>query len=451
MKIVIIGGVAAGAKVAAKSRRMCPDAKIDIYTEEVHVSYSSCGMPYYIEGDFEDFHNLIIRTPEEFKKSNIDVHLRNKVIKIVPESKHLVIKDLDTNEEFTADYDKLVIATGAKPFIPNIKNNGLKNIFSLRTLEDGIAIKEQMKKSRHITIVGAGFIGIELLEAFVKNNIKVTLIERSSYLLPMLDEDITKELTEFILNKHSDLVNLIFSDSVIEFIGEDTVTEVLTANGHRFNTDMVILSTGIKPAIDIAKEAGVNIGETGAIQVTTRMETNLPDVYACGDCIEKTHLITKKPVWIPLGSNANKEGRCAAINLSGGFDILEGILGSAVTRYFCLTISTTGLTEKNALKAGFNPISYTITKRDRPKYMPKVHTITIKLVADRTTHKMLGGQAIGCGDADKRINTLATGLLDNMTIEDLLGADITYAPPFSTSIDPLLTAARQLYDKLKKG
>jgi len=450
MKIVIIGGVAAGSKVAAKSRRILADAEIDIYTEDTYVSYSSCGIPYYIEGNFQDYKNLIVRTPEEFQKNNINVHTKHLVTKIKPESKIIVVKNLDTNDEFEVGYDKLIVATGAKPYIPNIKNVHLKNVFTLRTLEDGIAIRNQMKKSRHITIIGGGYIGIELLEAFVENKIQTTLIEKSDHVLSMLDEDIAKEITEYIFEKSSNLVKLIPNDHVVEFVGEDKVKEVIMASGIRFKTDMVLLSTGIRPVIDIAVDAGIELGETGAIKVNKRMETNIPDIYACGDCVEKTHLITQKQVWIPLGSNANKEGRCAAINACGGEEYFDGVLGSAVTRYFCLTISSTGLTEKQAKEAGFDPISSIVRKRDKPKYMPQAHEINIKLVADRNTHRILGAQAIGCGDADKRINTLVTGLTEKIRLEDLLGADITYAPPFSTSIDPLLTAARKLYDKILK-
>lgn len=449
MKIVIIGGVAAGAKAAAKARRLLPDAKIDIYTEDTHVSYSSCGLPYYVQGNFNDYKKLIVRTPEEFAQQNVDVHLLNRVIKIIPKTQKILVKDLTNDVEFPVAYDKLVIATGAKPYIPDIKNVNMPNVYKVRTLEDGIAIKEAMQNARHVTIVGGGYIGIEMLESFVKNNIQTTLIEASSHVLSMLDSDIAELIIEYINEESNDYAKLLTNDTVVSFEGKDKVEEVITANGEHFATDMVIMCAGIRPTVDIAVEAGINLGKTGAIKVNSRMETNIENIYACGDCIEETNVITHRQVWLPLGTNANKEGRCAAVNLAGYTEDFEGVLGSTVTRYLNLTISTTGLTHKVAEEEGFDPVSIVVTKRDKAGYMPEVRNVTIKLTADKRTHKLLGGQAIGCGDADKRINTLSVGLLNGITVEEFLGADITYAPPFSTTIDPLLSATRLLIDKLR--
>lgn len=449
MNIVIIGGVAAGAKAAAKSRRLLPDAKIDIYTEDTHVSYSSCGLPYYIQGNFNDYKKLIVRTPEEFAQQNINVHLQNRVIKIIPKTQKILVKDLNNDIEFPVSYDKLVIATGAKPFIPDIKNVNMSNVYKVRTLEDGIAIKEAMQSATHATIVGGGYIGIEILEAFVKNNISTTMIEASPHILSMLDSDIANLIMDYIKEESSDFVRLLTIDSVVSFNGKDKVEEVVTSNGEHFATDMVIMCAGIRPTVNIAVDAGISLGKTGAIKVNSRMETNLENIYACGDCVEETNVITHRQIWLPLGTNANKEGRCAAVNLAGYTEDFEGVLGSTVTRYLNLTISATGLTHKVAEEEGFDPVSIVVTKRDKAGYMPEVRNVTIKLVADKRTHKLLGGQAIGCGDADKRINTLSVGLLNGITVEELLGADITYAPPYSTTIDPLLSAARLLISKLK--
>ena len=306
-----------------------------------------------------------------------------------------------------------------------------------------------MKTINHATIVGGGYIGIELLESMVKNNIKTTLVEAAPHIMSMLDEDIAKLITDYIESESGDLVKIITDDKVISFNGHEKVEEVLTSNGERFETDMVILCTGVKPTVDIAADAGIKIGVTGAIKVNSRMETNIDNIYACGDCIEETNIITSRQTWLPLGTNANKEGRCAAVNLAGYTEDFEGVLGSAVTRYISLTISATGLTHKEALEFGYDPVSIIVTKRDKAGYMPEVQNVTIKLTADKRTHKILGGQAIGCGDADKRINTLAIGLFNGITVEEFVGADMTYAPPFSTTIDPLLSAARMLIDKLK--
>jgi NADPH-dependent 2,4-dienoyl-CoA reductase/sulfur reductase-like enzyme len=241
---------------------------------------------------------------------------------------------------------------------------------------------------------------------------------------------------------------LITDDIVSEFIGEEEVKGVLTIKGSGFETEMVVICAGVKPVVDIAEEAGIALGITGSIKVNSRMETNIPDIYACGDCVEKINIISNTPVWVPLGSTANKEGRVAAVNLCGGIEDFEGILGSAVTRYMDLNISMTGLSEKLAQKLGYDTVSVVVTKKDKAGYMPEVENITLKLIADRRSHRILGAQAIGCGDADKKINSISTGLINRVTVENLLDVDFTYAPPFSTSVDIIHSAARMLKSKL---
>jgi len=449
-KIVIIGGVAAGTKVAAKSRRLNPDAEINIYTDDTHVAYSACGLPYFIEGNFTDPKMLIARSMEEFEQSNINIHLLHKCIKIIPDKKQIIVLSMENGDEITVDYDKLVIATGARPFVPPIKNLNLKNIFTVRTMEDGINIREKALNSKNAVIVGGGYIGIELLEAFVKLGLKVKLIEFAPRIMGIFDDDISDLIKNHILEQNSDSVEIINCDSVVEFLGEDSVTGFKTKNGLEFDTDLAIVAVGVRPNVEIAADAGIELGITGAIKVNNKMQTNIPDIYAAGDCVEKTMIVSKTPVWVPLGSTANKEGRCAAINLCGGEDTFDGILGSAVTRYFGLTMSITGLTEKQATKLGFEPVSVIVTKSAIVGYMPGAKDITIKLVADKKTRKLLGAQGIGCGDVDKRVNTVATGLICPMTVDDFFSSDITYAPPYSPSIDPLLTAAENLIKKLNE-
>ena len=448
MKIVIIGGVAAGAKVAAKSRRMLPDSEIDIYTQDTHVSYSACGLPYYIGGSFEDWKKLIVRSKEEFEKNNIHVRILSKVTKILPNDKKIIVKDLTLNQEYEVKYDKLVIATGSAPRMADFPDVHLKKIYTLRTLENGVAIREGMLESKHITLIGGGYISIELLEAFVKNGKNVTLIERSPFILSVFDEDISLLIQNYILENSNGLVELITDDIVTEFIGVEKVEKIHTVKGKEFETDMVVISAGVKPVVDIAEKAGVALGITGAIKVNSRMETNIPDIYACGDCAEKVNIISNTPVWIPLGSTANKEGRVAAVNMCGGTEDFEGVLGSAVTRYLDLNISMSGLSEKNAQKLGYDTVSVILTKRDKAGYMPEVENVTLKLVADRRSHRILGAQAIGCGDADKKVNTISIGLHNRITVENLLDVDLTYAPPFSTSVDILHSAARMLKSKI---
>lgn len=450
MKIVILGGVAAGAKAAAKSRRLLPDAEIDLYTDDTHISYSSCGLPYYIEGNFEDYRLLLVVSPEEFEKKNIHVHLKNRAVKIIPESKQVLIQDLTAQRVFLVEYDKLIIAVGARPVIPKIKNVNLPNVFTLRKIEDGILIKEMVLKSNKATIIGGGYIGIELLEALVKQNLKVTLIEYSPFVMTTFDEDMSKLIQDQLNSINNGRFEIMTSEIVTEFSGDVSgVKSVKTGTGKEFETDFVVICTGATPNVEIAKDAGIDLGVTGAIKVNAKMETSIKDIYACGDCVEEHLVVSDTKIWLPLGSNANKEGRTAAINACGGDDKFYGVLGSSVTRCLNLTMSMTGLTEKKAQTLGYQPVSVTVTKNDKVGYMPNVNNITLKLIADSETGKLLGAQAVGAGDADKRINALAAALLAGMTVDEFYKNDLTYAPPFSPTIDPLLNAAQILMGKVK--
>lgn len=450
MKIVILGGVAAGAKAAAKSRRLLPDAEIDLYTDDTHISYSSCGLPYYIEGNFEDYRLLLVVSPEDFEKKNIHVHLKNRAVKIIPESKQVLIQDLTAQRAFLVEYDKLIIAVGARPVIPKIKNVNLPNVFTLRKIEDGILIKEMVLKSNKATIIGGGYIGIELLEALVKQNLKVTLIEYSPFVMTTFDEDMSKLIQDQLNSINNGRFEIMTSEIVTEFSGDvKGVKSVKTGTGKEFETDFVVICTGATPNVEIAKDAGIDLGVTGAIKVNAKMETSIKDIYACGDCVEEHLVVSNTKIWLPLGSNANKEGRTAAINACGGDDKFYGVLGSSVTRCLNLTMSMTGLTEKKAQALGYQPVSVTVTKNDKVGYMPNVNNITLKLIADSETGKLLGAQAVGAGDADKRINALAAALLAGMTVDEFYKNDLTYAPPFSPTIDPLLNAAQILMGKVK--
>ncbi len=452
MKIIIIGGVAAGSKAAAKAKRILGESSdITIYTDDTHVSYSSCGIPYYIEGNFEDYETLIVRTPEEFEKNGIKVRIKHRVTKIMPESKQVLIFDMENNNSFLESYDKLIIATGARPIVPPVKNTSKQKIFTVRKIEDAIEIKEKLKSSKSAVIVGGGYIGLEMLEAFVKNNVFTTIIERSPHLMSVLDEDMSDEIMTRLGSINKGRFKILTNESVISF-EDDIDGQVLTTTetGLKIPADLVIICVGVHPNVEIAVDAGIKLGKTGAIKVNSRMETSIPDIYACGDCVEENLIITNTPVWMPLGSNANKEGRCAAINSSGGFDEFHGVLGSAVTRCLKVTVSMTGLTEKSAKVLGIETITATVTKSDKVSYMPDAKNITLKLVADKKTGKLLGGQAVGSGDTDKRINTLATALLAGLTAKEFANNDITYAPPFSPTIDPLLNAAQILISKLEK-
>lgn len=451
MKIVIIGGVAAGAKAAAKVKRLLPNSVVEIYTDDTHVSYSSCGLPYYIEGNFSDYRSLLVRSVEEFKASGIDVFLESKVEKILVPQNQILVCNKEKAE--LVSYDRLIIATGARPFIPQIKGaRDFNNVFTLRKIEDGIRIREKMLESKHAVIIGSGFIGLELLEAFVKNGLDVAVLEKNNRIMSAFDPD----MSEIILNRLNSYTpktyDFFLNETVVEIVGENGVANtVKTLSGNEFKTDMVIISSGVVPNSQLAKDAGIELGKSGAIKVNKLMQTSVPNIYACGDCTEERHLISGQYVWVPLGSTANKEGRCAALNAAGIYTEFEGVLGSAVSRCLNTTMSMTGLTEAEAFEFGYTPVSAIVSKSDMVSYMPEAGDITIKVLADRVTGLLLGGQAIGSVGADKRINSLATALLGHLTVDEFNNNDLTYSPPYSTTIDPLLNAMSILCKKISKS
>lgn len=441
-KFVIIGGVAAGSKAAFKLKRLIPDSQIDLYTEDSHVSYSTCGFPYFIGGNFDDESYLFARTVDDFENFGIHIHLKQTCEKIFPNTRQVCVNSKKIS------YDKLLIATGAKPILPNIKNIALKNVFTLRHVEDALVIKEMSLKNSHVTIIGGGYIGIELMEAFVNRGLKVTLVEASSVIMPIFDFDISKIIQKYVIEHCNNCVEIINNDVVTEFCGQEKVEIVKTKTGQEIKTDFVVICAGVKPNVELAKNCGIEIGTTGAIKVSETMQTNFPDIYAAGDCAEKFHIVARKPVWLPLASTATKEGRCAAINMSGGRDFFYGVVGSAVTKYFNFTMALTGLNEREAKEAGFEPVSATITKPDKVDYMPDAKDIIVKVIADKNTKTLLGAQSIGYGNADKRVSIVVPALNCHVKVKDFLSADLPYSPAFSTSIDPILTACEKLVAKL---
>lgn len=449
-RIVIIGGVAAGPKITAKLLRSDCDCQIDLYTEEDMISYSACGLPYYIEGLIEDANRLIVRRPEQFEELGANIHLNKRCTKIIPDEHKIIVQDVNTGAVEEVEYDKLAITTGARPIVPAIKNIHLKNIFTVRKLQDGIDIRKKMRESKKAVIVGGGYIGIEMLEAFYLNGLEVHLIEQNDHILSIFDPEISDVIKDEIIEMSKGKVQITTSDGVVAFEGEDKVERVITSKGEVIDADLVIISVGVVPNTEIAKEAGIELGVSNAIRVNNRMQTTVKDIYAAGDCIENFHLVSKNYSWIPLGSSANKEGRCAAINIAGGYDAFPGILGSAVTRYEGFTMSLTGLTETEARRFGFEVICSSMTKKDKAGYMPEAENITIKLVVDKRSKKILGAQAIGSGDADKRINTVASAIQSDQTVDDFLHLDMTYSPPFSTAVDPLLSAALVINNQIFK-
>ena len=448
-KVVIIGGGASGPKAAAKLSRLNKSIQINLYTQEEIVSYSACGLPFYIEGLISDINSLVIRTVEEFKEQGVNVHLNSKCTKINPDEKTVEILNLQTNKKMLVTYDDLVIATGARPYIPPIINVGLNNIFTLKTLNDGVKIREKMRLSKKAVIVGGGNISIELLWAFVKNNINTEIVECTSHMLIKLDSEMAQLVERYILGNFENSIKIHTKKSAVEFIGDDNqnVIAVKLNTGEIIETDFVVIASGIVPNSEIFKAGGI-LSFRDTIKVDTYMQTNLKDVYACGDVVANYNIVSHKPDWIPLASTANKEGRIVALNINGMKEDFHGVLSSVVTKFHNLTIASCGLNEHEAQENGFTPVSAMVTKKDKAGYMPDAQEITLKLVADYYSQKILGAQAIGPGDVHKRMGTVVACIMSDYRVDDLLHLDLPYAPPYSPTIDPLLTVAQIISQKI---
>jgi NADPH-dependent 2,4-dienoyl-CoA reductase/sulfur reductase-like enzyme/rhodanese-related sulfurtransferase len=432
MRILIIGAVAAGTSAAAKARRNDDHAEIVIYEMDKDISYSGCGLPYYIGGEIDDIEELTPRDSIFFKKKyNIDVLTEHEVMKIDIQAKVLTVKNMNTQEVFQDKYDKLVVATGAAPFVPNIDGIKRDHVFFLRNVQNARAIRSFIleRKPAHAVIAGTGFIGFEMLENLMARGMKVTIVEKANKITPNLDEDMAAFLESALIKKN---INIIKSAGIVGIHND----KVLLEDGREIECNMVIMATGVKPNVALAKEAGIEIGVTGAIKVNRKMQTNFKDIYACGDCIETYSSITGKSVYRPLGSTANKTGRIAGDALTGGTLEYRGNLSTAIFKLFDLTIASTGLSEREALAEGYEVETCHNIKPDKPEYFHGKEMI-IKAIADKLTQKLLGVQIVGYEGVDKRIDIFATLITYAAKVDDLFHLDLAYAPPFSTTKDPV--------------
>lgn len=445
MRIIVIGAVAAGTSAAAKARRNDEEAENVIYDKDRYISYSGCGMPYYLGKFVEKAETLTPRDPAFFKKKyNVDVLIRHEVLGLDAAAKQLTVKNLESGEVFTDNYDKLVLATGAKAVLPPLPGVRKDHVFVLRNIVDMNKIDAFLteKAPRQIVIVGTGFIGLELCENFVELGLDVTLVEMLPQVTPGLDPDMAVYVEEELL-RHGVKV---FTGNGVQEIGDGAVR---LANGETLPADMVIMATGVKPEVTLAREAGLEIGETGAIRVNARMQTSETDIYACGDCIEQFHVVTGKPVYRPLGSTANKTGRIAGECVTGGELEFRGVLGTGIFRVFDLAVAQTGLSEREALAAGYDvQVSHNI-KPSRAAYLGGKELV-IKALADRVTGRIFGAQIIGEDGVDKRIDVFVTAISFGAKAEDLFHQDLAYAPPFSTTKDPVMYSGMILDNAISK-
>ncbi len=444
LRILVVGGVAAGPAAAARAARVNPDATVVLYEKSQYISYGTCDLPYFISGEITDADALIMYSPSQFQQEkNVQVHTHQLVEKIRPVQRKIQARDLSTNTLYEDQYDRLILATGSTAIQPFPELNACPNLFTLKTLGDAKRLKNYLTayQPRHAVILGAGFIGLEMTEALRRIGLQVTLLHRDEWPAPGFEP----EIRQLLAKKMSDMgVTCLGNSEVTGFLtdaGRIGVVQTLTAS-HK--ADLVLLAWGFAPNTALAKTAGIRLGTSGGIIVDEHLRTSCDGIYACGDCVELKHRLTNRPVWLPLASIAAKTARVAADNAAGRRAVYKGTVGTLGFRFFDLEVARTGLDSAAAGQAGFTPISRTIDSRSHVPLLPGAEKITVTLLADRHSGQLLGGNIIGKAGAALRINPIAIALQQKMTVADFAQADLIYTPPFAPLWDPLLRCANAL-------
>ncbi len=466
-KLVIVGGVAGGASAAAKARRCSEDVKIIMYEKGPDISYANCGLPYYLSGVIKKREDLLITSPAFFRRRfRVDARTRCEVIHTNRERKRVVVRNLENGAVEEEAYDRLVLAPGSHAVVPKVPGMDLPTVFTLKTLEDTDRIFRFLgaRSPKRAVVVGGGLIGVEALDNLVLRGLEATVVEFAPQMLTFLDWEMAELVRRRVEAKG---VRLHLSEGLrtVEERGGQVV--VVTDRGREIPTDLVLVAVGIRPNVELAKAAGLEIGVTGGIKVNEYMETSDPDIFAAGDCIETINLVTGKPTLAPFGSAANKQGRAAGANALGRRLPVKGVLGTVIVKVFDLTVAKTGLSEREAVSEGFIPLVTYVHPGHHAGYFPGAKTLHIKTVADRETGRLLGAQVIGEEGVDKRIDVFATALHNRMSQEELLQLDLAYAPPYSAARDPVVIAGavgqnyfqgdwnpvppHELREKLKRG
>ena len=450
MKVVIVGGVAGGATAAARIRRLDEQAEIVVFERSGFISYANCGLPYYIGGVIEDPEELTLQTPESFfSRFRVSMRVRHEVTAIHPDKKAVSVTDLETGEVFEESYDKLILSPGAKPTQPRLPGVGLNKLFTLRTVEDTFRIKAYISENhpKSAVLAGGGFISLELAENLRELGMEVTIVQRPKQLMNPFDPD----MAAFI---HSEMrrhgVKLALGHTVEGFEEKDGGVDVLLKDEAPLHADMVVLAIGVSPDTQLAQDAGLELGVKGSIVVNDRMETSVPDIYAVGDAVQVKHFVTGQDVLLSLAGPANKQGRIAADNICGGDSHYTGSQGSSVIKVFDMTAATTGVNETNAKKAGLDVDTVILSPMSHAGYYPGGKVMTMKVVFEKETYRLLGAQIVGYEGVDKRIDVLATAIRAGMKATELKDLDLAYAPPYSSAKDPVNMAGFMI-ENIAKG
>ena len=450
MKVVIVGGVAGGATAAARIRRLDEQAEIVVFERSGYVSYANCGLPYFIGDVITDPAELTLQTPESFfSRFMVSMKVHHEVTALHPNRKTVSVTNLETGETFEESYDKLLLSPGARPTQPRLPGVGLGKLFTLRTVEDTLRIKDHITQHhpKSAVLAGGGFIGLELAENLRALGLEVTIVQRPRQLMNPFDADMAALL-------HAEMrrngVRLALGHTVEGFVEKDGGVDVLLKDEAPLHADMVVLAIGVTPDTALAREAGLALGIKGSIVVNDRMETSVPDIYAVGDAVQVKHSVTGQDALISLAGPANRQGRIAADNICGGDSRYRGSQGSSVIKVFDLTAAVTGVNETNAKKAGLNVDTVLLSPMSLAGYYPGGRVMTMKVVFEQETYRLLGAQIVGYEGVDKRIDVLATAIHAGMKATELKDLDLAYAPPYSSAKDPV-NMAGFMVDNLAKG
>lgn len=442
MKVVIIGGDAAGMSAAMQIVRNSSGHEITVLEKGGVYSYGQCGLPYVVSGKIESTEKLIARTQAEFKeKYGIDARVYHEVQKVDPKRKVVEGINHETKSSFEIKYDRLLIATGVSPVVPNWEGVSLPGVFTLKTIPDAKEIMDYLQTDiQNVTVIGGGYIGLEMAESFAELGKKVTIVERNQQLAKIFDEDMAELIHEEARKQN---ITLKFGESVEGFKGNGKVEAVITDKGE-YDADLVLVAIGVKPNVSLIEGSGIQTSVNEAIQVNAYMQTSIEDIYAAGDCSTHFHRIKERDDHIPLGTHANKQGQIAGLNIINQHHTFKGVVGTSVIKFFNLTLGRTGISENEAKRINIPYETVTIKAKDIAGYYPDSERMTVKLVYQKQSHKVLGGQIIGGNGVDKRIDVLATALHNSMTMEQLLELDLAYAPPYNGVWDPIQQAARKV-------
>ncbi|CEO10024.1 FAD-dependent oxidoreductase [Paraclostridium sordellii] len=447
MKVLVIGGVAAGTKTAAKLKRENRDLDVTLITKGENISYAGCGLPYYVGGVIENKSDLIVNTPKSFSDlTQVEVKTRIEALSIDRDKKIVNAINLNNNEEVKFNYDKLVIATGADPVKPPIEGIDLEGVYYMRTPNDAIAVREVVENDniKRAVVVGGGFIGLEVAENLHEMGVKTTLVEAMDHIMPGFDDEVCSYVEDELMENG---IMVLTGERLISIEGDNKVKKIRT-DKRSMKADMIVMAVGIRANTKIASDCGLELETNKTIKVNEYMQTNDEDIYAVGDCVTVKNILSGKPTWSPMGSSANKEGRCVAKTISGEKTPFNGVLGTGIVKLLNLNAARTGLTEKDAKDSGYEVESVIVPIDDKAHYYPDSKMIIIKLIADKNSKRVLGAQIFGEGNVDKQIDIVATAITFNAKISDLQNLDLAYAPPFSTAIHPLGHVANVLLNKI---